>query len=45
MSDQENMERIIELQKSFVSGDPILICPGRKLIKEGSLMKVFLFYF
>ncbi|XP_014294343.1 FYVE, RhoGEF and PH domain-containing protein 3 [Halyomorpha halys] len=40
VSDQENMERIIELQKSFVSGDPILICPGRKLIKEGSLMKI-----
>ncbi|CAB0004480.1 unnamed protein product, partial [Nesidiocoris tenuis] len=40
VSEQENMQRIIELQKSLCGGRPILVYPGRRLIKEGILMKV-----
>uniref|UniRef100_A0A0A9Y6A8 FYVE, RhoGEF and PH domain-containing protein 6 n=1 Tax=Lygus hesperus TaxID=30085 RepID=A0A0A9Y6A8_LYGHE len=38
--EQENMQRIIELQKSLCGGRPTLVHPGRRLIKEGVLMKV-----
>jgi len=40
VSEQENMQRIIELQKSLVGGRPTLVHPGRRLLKEGSLMKI-----
>ncbi|XP_014261689.1 FYVE, RhoGEF and PH domain-containing protein 4-like [Cimex lectularius] len=38
--EHENMQRIIELQKSLCGGRPTLVYPGRKLLKEGILMKV-----
>lgn len=38
--EQETMGRMIELQKSFL-GDTQLIQPGRKLVKEGIVNKVF----
>ncbi|KAL1131119.1 hypothetical protein AAG570_012356, partial [Ranatra chinensis] len=38
--EQENMLRLIELQKSLQGGKPTIVCPGRKLLKEGMLMKV-----
>uniref|UniRef100_A0A023F0M9 Putative rho/rac guanine nucleotide exchange factor/faciogenital dysplasia protein 3 n=1 Tax=Triatoma infestans TaxID=30076 RepID=A0A023F0M9_TRIIF len=38
--EQENMQRIVELQKSLCGSKPVLVHPGRKLIKEGILQKV-----
>jgi len=34
------MQRIIRLQKSLVHGRPKIVCPGRKIIHEGTLKKV-----
>lgn len=40
VSEQENMDRIIELHKSLVGGNPELVKPGRRLLKEGILLKM-----
>uniref|UniRef100_A0A1B6DCI2 DH domain-containing protein n=1 Tax=Clastoptera arizonana TaxID=38151 RepID=A0A1B6DCI2_9HEMI len=36
----ESMHRLIDIQRCFKGGNPIIISPGRKLIKEGRLLKV-----
>ncbi|KAJ8971241.1 hypothetical protein NQ314_000803 [Rhamnusium bicolor] len=40
VEDQENMQRLLEFQRCLCSGEPNMITPGRKLIKEGILMKM-----
>lgn len=40
VDDQENMQRLLELQRSLCSGEPNIIKPGRKLLKEGILVKM-----
>lgn len=40
VEDQENMQRLLELQRSLRSGEPNIIKPGRKLLKEGILTKM-----
>lgn len=40
VQEQENMEKMIQLQKSLHHGRPGIITPGRRFIKEGILMKV-----
>ncbi|KAG5891002.1 hypothetical protein JTB14_022581 [Gonioctena quinquepunctata] len=40
VEDQENMQRLLELQRFLKSGEPIIIKPGRTLIKEGILIKM-----
>lgn len=40
MDDQENMQRLLELQRCLRSGEPNIIKPGRKLLKEGILTKM-----
>lgn len=40
VQEQENMEKMIQLQKSLHHGRPGIITPGRKFIREGILMKV-----
>ena len=38
---QENTRRIVEIQKSLTGQNlPPLVAPGRKIIREGRLMKV-----
>ncbi|XP_063244519.1 rho guanine nucleotide exchange factor 39-like [Bacillus rossius redtenbacheri] len=38
--DYENMQKILELQRSLCGNQPCIVSPGRKFIKEGMLMKV-----
>lgn len=38
--DQENMQRMIRIQRSLANGRPRIVIPGRRFIKEGSLKKV-----
>nr|CAH7719837.1 unnamed protein product [Callosobruchus chinensis] len=40
VEDHENTQRLLELQRYFRSGEPNVIKPGRKLIKEGILIKM-----
>ncbi|KAH0813008.1 hypothetical protein GEV33_009781 [Tenebrio molitor] len=40
IQEQENMQRLIELQRCLQSGEPNVITPGRYLIKEGLLMRI-----
>lgn len=40
VDDHENMQRLLELQRSMRSGEPNIIKPGRKLLKEGILTKM-----
>ncbi|XP_049829803.1 putative protein tag-52 [Schistocerca gregaria] len=40
MREQENMERMVRLQNSLVGGLPQIVVPGRRVLKEGLLMKV-----
>ncbi|CAH1113184.1 unnamed protein product [Psylliodes chrysocephalus] len=40
VEDQENMQRLLELQRCLKSGEPNIIKPGRMLIKEGILNKM-----
>lgn len=40
VDDQENMQRLLELQRCLRSGEPNIIKPGRKLLKEGILTKM-----
>ncbi|XP_023023743.2 rho guanine nucleotide exchange factor 4 [Leptinotarsa decemlineata] len=40
VEDQENMQRLLELQRFLRSGEPIIVKPGRTLIKEGILVKM-----
>lgn len=40
VQEQENMEKMIQLQRSLHHGRPGIITPGRKFLKEGILMKV-----
>ncbi|XP_065210259.1 rac guanine nucleotide exchange factor JJ-like [Planococcus citri] len=40
IKEQECMSRMLFIQKSLLNGKPSIIVPGRKLVKEGKLMKV-----
>ncbi|XP_072400066.1 rho guanine nucleotide exchange factor 39 [Diabrotica undecimpunctata] len=40
VEDQENMQRLLELQRSLKSGEPNIVTPGRTLVKEGILVKM-----
>ncbi|XP_044255249.1 putative protein tag-52 [Tribolium madens] len=40
IKEQENMQRLIELQRCLLSGEPNVITPGRKLLKEGILFQI-----
>lgn len=40
MDDHENMQRLLELQRCLQNGEPNIIKPGRKLLKEGILTKM-----
>ncbi|EEZ99641.1 rho guanine nucleotide exchange factor 39 [Tribolium castaneum] len=40
IKEQENMQRLIELQRCLINGEPNVITPGRKLLKEGILFKI-----
>uniref|UniRef100_A0A6P7GAZ5 Rho guanine nucleotide exchange factor 39 n=1 Tax=Diabrotica virgifera virgifera TaxID=50390 RepID=A0A6P7GAZ5_DIAVI len=40
VEDQENMQRLLELQRSLKSGEPNIVTPGRTLVKEGILIKM-----
>lgn len=40
VDDHENMQRLLELQRYLRSGEPNVIKPGRKLLKEGILTKM-----
>ncbi|KAJ8950622.1 hypothetical protein NQ318_010821 [Aromia moschata] len=40
VEDQENMQRLLEFQRCLRSGELNVIMPGRKLLKEGILMKL-----
>lgn len=40
VQEQENMEKMLQLQKSLRHGRPGIITPGRKFVREGILMKV-----
>lgn len=40
VDDQENMQRLLELQRCLRSGEPNIIKPGRRLLKEGILTKM-----
>nr|CAD7410747.1 unnamed protein product [Timema poppensis] len=39
VQDYENMQKMLELQRSLCGNKPCLITPGRRFIKEGMLMK------
>lgn len=42
---QENMQRVVAIQRCFTGGcKPVIVTPGRKLIKEGRLLKVKTIY-
>ncbi|XP_046391456.1 rho guanine nucleotide exchange factor 39 isoform X3 [Ischnura elegans] len=38
--EQENMKKMVALQKSFSKGKPLIVSPGRRFIKAGKLMKI-----
>jgi len=40
LREHENSMKILDIQKSLVGGQPKVIAPGRRLIKQGVLMKV-----
>jgi len=40
IKDHESMEKLLQIQKSFSGLQETLLVPGRKLLKEGILMKV-----
>ncbi|XP_071446442.1 rho guanine nucleotide exchange factor 39-like [Hetaerina americana] len=40
VQEQENMQKMLALQRSLCKGKPLIISPGRKFIKAGKLMKV-----
>lgn len=40
VQEQESMQQMIELQRSLQNGRPSIVAPGRRLLKEGMLMKV-----
>ncbi|KAJ9579954.1 hypothetical protein L9F63_004427, partial [Diploptera punctata] len=40
VQEHENMQRMLKLQRCLCGGKPRIITPGRRLIKEGILMKV-----
>lgn len=40
MKEQENASRMLFIQRNLLGGKPNIIAPGRKLLKEGKLMKV-----
>lgn len=40
VKDQENVSRMIAIQRCLVGGKPNIVVPGRKLVKEGSVVKV-----
>lgn len=40
LREQENSLRLLDIQKSLVRGQPKIMAPGRKLLKQGNLMKV-----
>lgn len=40
VEEHENIERMLELQKSLQNSYPCIIKPGRRLLKEGTLMKM-----
>lgn len=40
MKEQENVSRMIEIQRCLLNSKPNIIAPGRSLIKEGKLNKV-----
>jgi hypothetical protein len=42
LSDQEQLERLFDLQESLADNWPQVIKPGRTFLKEGSFMKVIL---
>lgn len=45
MKEQENIGRMIKIQRCLQNGKPKIITPGRKLLKEGKLDKVKSNYF
>lgn len=45
MTEQENICRMITIQRCLQNGKPKIITPGRKLLKEGKLDKVKCNYF
>lgn len=40
VEDQENMQRLLEIQRFLKSGEPNIVKPGRTLAKEGILVKM-----
>ncbi|XP_022202738.2 rac guanine nucleotide exchange factor JJ isoform X1 [Nilaparvata lugens] len=40
VNQQDNVQRLLQIQMSLADGKPSIILPGRTLIKEGVLMKV-----
>lgn len=38
--EHENSMKMVDIQKSLVGGFPKIVAPGRKLLKQGNLMKV-----
>ncbi len=40
LRDHENSMKMVDIQKSLSGGFPKIIAPGRKLLKQGNLMKV-----
>jgi hypothetical protein len=40
VQEQENMQRMLKLQSCLCSGRPRIVTPGRRLLKEGLLLKV-----
>jgi hypothetical protein len=42
VQEQANMQRMLELQNCLCNGKPRIITPGRRLLKEGLLLKVSL---
>jgi len=42
VQDHENMQRMLKLQNCLCGGKPRIVMPGRRLLKEGTLLKVSL---
>jgi hypothetical protein len=40
VQDHENMQRMLQLQNCLCGGKPRIVMPGRRLLKEGTLLKV-----
>jgi len=40
IKEQEDMKRMVDIERSIQGGVPKIIKPGRKLVREGNLMKV-----